>query len=215
MHYRSLLSVTAVVLLAGALGGCEHGTTAPERSVTPARRMPIEPIDPIDPPDPTPPPDPLPVDPVDPNPTPPQPVPFLPPPPPFAVASDLPLVVGGFDSLDPQSCEQIAHVGVAFSNDVVRGTILYGWGVVVPGSRAVFGFYNQFGQRVKTRVTNGAHSNCVINHEPEIIDTSDLVPGYYFVYSSYWGLSSNFVFDTYSGRPIGHPGKYITTIRIR
>lgn len=139
--------------------------------------------------------------------------PFNPPPRPFFFASDLPVIFGGFDNVY-QRCEQIPHVGIAFSNDVTRGTVLYAWGVSVRDSRANFGFYNQFGQRVKTHATQPTRDNCVIHHEPEEIGTWDLAPGYYYVYSSYWSLSTTNI-DSFEGDPFAHQGRYITTIRIR
>jgi hypothetical protein len=142
------------------------------------------------------------------------PPPFNPPPPPFAFASNLPVIFGGV-GYNWYHCEQIPHVGIAFSNDVTQGTTLYAWGVSVPGSHANFGFYNQAGQLVKTHATQSTHDNCVIYHEPETISTWDMAPGYYFVYSSYWSLSPSGNFDNYDGYPFAHQGRYITTIRIR
>lgn len=77
--------------------------------------------------------------------------PFDPPPAPFARA-DVPLIYGGFN-WQTQTCNQIAHVKIAFSNDVVRGTTLYVGGVVVKGSYSNVYFYDVNGQLVKTHTT--------------------------------------------------------------
>jgi len=138
--------------------------------------------------------------------------PFNPPVRPYFFAPNLPLYMIGFNWY---SCNQLPHVWVAFSNDVVQGTILYGTGVVAPGSRVNFGFYNPFGQLIKTHLTQPARSNCVVHHEPEVISTSDLAPGYYFVYASYTGLSINGVWGTSAGYPLNHVGDYVTVIRVR
>jgi len=140
--------------------------------------------------------------------------PWNPPPPPFFIAPEPPVNFSGFDNIW-HHCEQVPHVGIAFSNDVTQGTILYAWGVSVPGSHANFAFYNQFGQLVKSHGTQSTRDNCVIHHEPEEISTSDMAPGYYYVYASYWSLSPFGNVDNVEGYPFAHQGKYITTIRIR
>ena len=126
----------------------------------------------------------------------------------------LPAGLGGF-SLAPQSCLQIPHVSISFSNDVVRGTTLYFRGVVVPKSVANFAIYNQSGQLVKSHITQGARDNCVIHHEPEAFSTWGFAPGYYYVYASYWSLSWTPPFDNFSGLPFSHHGRFIQALRIR
>ena len=138
---------------------------------------------------------------------------FNPPSPAVLFRPNLPLIAGVALGV-PYSCNQIPHVGIAPSNDVVRGTTLYAWGVAAPGSRANFGFYNQSGQLVKNHNTKVARSNCVIHHEPEAIDTSGFSPGYYYVYASYWSVSTT-GFDDFYGAALGHLGWYITALRIR
>lgn len=145
--------------------------------------------------------------------------PFQPPNRPFPTALDLPIDATGADPITLHHCEQGAHVGIAFSSDVPRGTILFGWGVTVPGTKAIFGIYTPFGQRVKTHVTNVSHDNCVIHHEPETITTADLAPGYYFVYASFWKLSPNGV-DTpgvlwHDGFAISTRGQFVTALRVQ
>jgi hypothetical protein len=192
------------VLAAVALAACKDSPLQPRTPATPIRAMPIEPVDPIDPGDgggtggggtTTVP-------------------PFSPPPAPYGTAPGPYLPVGTFSNTF-QHCEQIGHVGIAFSNDVTQGTVLYAWGVVVPHSKANFAIYNQFGQLVKTHLTQEAHDNCVIYHEPETIATYDMAPGYYYVYASYWSLSMNPPFENFDGYPLGHQGKFVTALRIR
>lgn len=138
--------------------------------------------------------------------------PFDPPPAPFATA-EVPLIYGGFN-WQTQTCNQVAHVKIAFGNDVPRGTTLYVGGVVVKGSYSNVYFYDVNGQLVKTHATQRARDNCVIHHEPEAIGTWDLAPGYYYVYASYWSLTSYGYESTY-GYPTGIVGRKIATIRIR
>lgn len=142
--------------------------------------------------------------------------PFTPPPRPYSQAN-VPLYAEGADPLVWYSCEQLAHVWVAFSNDVTRGTTLYPTGVVVPGTRASFGIYNAAGQLMKSHVTNPARDNCVIHHEPEAMSTSDLAPGYYFVYASYWSMSPYRIAppDYSGGYATSHVGRYTTVFRVR
>jgi len=142
------------------------------------------------------------------------PPPFNPPPAPFFIAPGPALPVGSFSNTF-QHCNQLGHVGIAFSNDVTQGTVLYAWGVVVPHSRANFAIYNQFGQLIKTHLTDEAHDNCVIHHEPETISTWDMAPGYYYVYASYWTLTNDGFFELFDGWPTGHGGKFVTALRIR
>lgn len=204
----------AVLAAAVALAACKDSPLQPRTADTTIRAMPVEPIDPIDPIDPgdggggtggggtggggttTPPP------------------PFNPPPAPYFIAPGPALPSGTFSNTW-QHCEQIGHVGIAFSNDVTQGTVLFAWGVVVPHSQANFAIYNQAGQLVKTHLTAEAHDNCVIYHEPETIATYDMAPGYYYVYASYWSLSANPPFENFDGYPLGHAGKFVTAIRIR
>jgi hypothetical protein len=141
--------------------------------------------------------------------------PFNPPPRPYFYAPDLTLY-GQMSSTGYQHCNQIAVAYVAFSNDAYQGTPLYPAGVVNAGSRINFGFYDTAGNLVKLHLTQPAHSNCVVNHEPEIIYNWDLAPGYYYVYASYWGLSTTGgLYDGFDGWPSGHVGVFITALRIR
>jgi hypothetical protein len=143
--------------------------------------------------------------------------PFTPPPRPYITAPNVPLYAEGVDPLEIYECEQVPHVWVSFSNDVTRGTTLYPTGVVVEDTKASFGFYNPAGQLVKTHVTNPARDNCVIHHEPEAFSTSDLAPGYYFVYASYWSMSPYRIAppDYSGGYAVSHVGRYVTVIRVR
>lgn len=169
----------------------------------------LEPIDPIDP-----------IDPVDPGTggggggggtTVP---PFSPPPQPFFYASDLPIYWGGAGGYW-YSCNQITHPIWGFSNDVVAGTYIYFSGIVIPGTRMNWGVYNQYGQRVATHLTQPARSNCVVHHEPEAFNTGQLAPGYYYLYTSYMGISQSGGWETSGGYAVGIQGRYVTAIRVR
>ena len=141
--------------------------------------------------------------------------PFDPPAPPFLFAN-LPIFATNVNPLFSYSCGQVPHAFTAFSNDFPRGTTIFGTGVVVPHTVANFGIYNVIGQLVKTHLTRPAQDNCVISHEPETIDTSGLVPGYYYVYASFWKLSPNGVDGPFlSGQAIPMPGQLITVMRVR
>jgi len=209
MRYRLILGALA----AFAVSACADAVVQPQAADIEARAM-IEPIDrPIDE---------QPCIDIDCNPEPdpcaygcyepPTIPPFDPPPAPFDRA-EVPLIYGGF-GWQTQSCNQIAHVKIAFSNDVVRGTTLYVGGVVVKGAYSNVYFYDVNGNLVKTHATQRAHDNCVIYHEPETISTWDLNPGYYYVYASYWSLA-NYGYESTYGSPTGIVGRKIATIRIR
>jgi hypothetical protein len=211
MPYRLILGA----LVAFSLSACADAVVQPQIAEEVQARSMIEPIDgpiidqPVDP-------DPC----VDCNPDPcangcytPEPIPpFDPPAAPYRTA-DVPLIYGGFN-WQYQSCNQIPHVGIAFSNDVTRGTTLYVGGVVVKGAYSNVYFYDVNGNLVKTHATARAHDNCVIYHEPEAISTWDLNPGYYYVYASYWSLTNGGYESTY-GYPTGIVGRLIATIRVR
>lgn len=128
-----------------------------------------------------------------------------------------------------QTCAQFPHVFTAFSNDLPQGTTLYLTGVVAPGTNAVFGFYNQFGQLADVQMTNAAKSNCVIHHDENPFNTGGLAPGYYSIYANYVTISPpgtppifggsfppgfNF-YVTVNGYQNSVSMRYITTIRIR
>ncbi|HEU0051602.1 MAG TPA: hypothetical protein VFQ39_00450, partial [Longimicrobium sp.] len=138
--------------------------------------------------------------------------PFDPPARPFETA-DVPVIYGGFN-WQTQSCNQIAHVKIAFSNDVYQGTTLYVGGVVVKGSYANVYFYDVSGNLVMTHATQRARDNCVIHHEPEAFSTWGLSPGYYYVYASYWTLT-NYGYESTYGWPTAVVGRHIATLRIR
>jgi hypothetical protein len=140
--------------------------------------------------------------------------PFAPPPPPFIFASGLPLYFSGPGGVQLQ-CGQVTHAFWGFSNDVTQGTPIYVTGVVVPSSRMNWGIYNQSGQLVKTHLTQPAHSNCVVYHEPEAVATYDMAPGYYYLYASYMGLSNFPPFESSFGYILGIQGKYIGALRVR
>lgn len=142
--------------------------------------------------------------------------PFNPPARPYPFqAPNLPLYDPGPPDL--VGCQQIPHVWVGDGWDVTQGTVLYGTGVVVPGTRINFGFYTPGGLLVKTKLTAPAGSNCVVAHEPETVTTSDLAPGYYFVYASYHTISTNGVAppDAYSGYKTPSSGRYVSVLRVR
>jgi hypothetical protein len=142
--------------------------------------------------------------------------PFNPPPPPFIQAPNLPLFAVNVDPLAEYSCRQSAHVGITPSNDVPRGTVLFGWGVTVPHTLTNFGIYAANGQLVKTHLSHESHDNCVLNQEPEPITTSDMAPGYYYVYASFWkmsptGVDGDFLF----GYALGASGRFVTAMRVQ
>jgi hypothetical protein len=146
--------------------------------------------------------------------------PVNPPPPPFifqAPLTQVPLQVEGADPTAWYSCRQLAHVWVGPSDDVTQGTTLYPTGVVVPGTKASFAFYNPAGQLVASHITKPARDNCVIHHEPEAMSTAGLTPGYYFVYASYWSMSPSGVVppDSFNGFAASYIARYIMVIRIR
>lgn len=144
--------------------------------------------------------------------------PFQPPPAPFPIARDLPFDTTGVVPGSQHTCGQNPHVGIAFANDVQQGTTLFGFGVTSPGTKAVIGIYTPAGGLIKVHTTNASGSNCVIAHEPETISTADLMPGYYFVYASFYRLTPNGIdttIDYASGIPTATRGKLITALRIR
>jgi hypothetical protein len=138
--------------------------------------------------------------------------PFDPPPSPVSGVS-VPLDYN-FNTGQPADCLQNPHAWVAFNLDVVQGTTLYPTGVVVPHSRANFYFYNSAGQLVKTHLTQPAHDNCVIYHEPEAMSTWDMPPGYYYIYASFWTLPY-YNSGVWTGYPVGLTYGYIAVMRIR
>jgi len=143
--------------------------------------------------------------------------PFQPPPPPFQVVLGVPLYGDNVNLNEIYHCEQAAHVGIAFSHDVVRGTVLYAYGVTVPHTKATFAIYHSSGGLVKTHVTDISHDNCVIAHEPETITTSDLIPGYYFIYASYWSMHPQrlHIPSFLEGFAVDNRGELIAAIRVR
>lgn len=143
--------------------------------------------------------------------------PLSPPPRPFFLQANVPLYWEGVNQFAWYSCRQLPHVWVGPSNDVAQGTTVYPTGVVVPGTRASFGFYNAAGQLVASHVTRPARGNCVIHHEPEAMSTAGLTPGYYYVYASYWSMSPARIVppDSFNGYAASHTGRYITMIRVR
>jgi hypothetical protein len=145
--------------------------------------------------------------------------PYNPPPRPFPSALNLPIDGTGINPLHIYSCRQVAHVGVVAPIDFPRGTPLVAWGVTPSGTKARFGIYSPSGQLVRTHLTQPSHDNCVIYQEPETITTSDLTPGYYFVYASFWKMSPNGVDDPFiqwdNGYPITDIGQFITAIRLQ
>lgn len=120
----------------------------------------------------------------------------------------------GFNTGQPRDCLQNPHVWVGFSLDVPQGTVLYPTGVVVPGSRARFHFYNASGQLVKVHITQPARDNCVIHHEPEAMSTWDMPPGYYYILASFWTLPY-YNSGIWTGYPVGLTYEYQATMRIR
>lgn len=139
--------------------------------------------------------------------------PFAPSSPPYLQA-DLPVYAyGPYGTL--LSCGQVTHAFWGFGNDITAGTIIYVSGIVVPHSQMVWGIYNQAGVRVAYHLTQSAGSNCVVAHEPEGISTAGWAPGYYYLYSSYNGLSMNGITETSYGYSIPIRGKYIGAIRVR
>lgn len=144
--------------------------------------------------------------------------PFQPPPLPFPIARNLTLDPTGVVVGSQHHCEQDQFVGVAFSHDVLQGTTLFGFGVTSPGTKAVIGIYTPAGGLIKVHTTNASGSNCVIAHEPETISTSDLMPGYYFVYASFYRLTPNGIDTTINyrdGIPTAAGGHFVTALRIR
>lgn len=224
MKHRILLALAALSFSA-VLSACGDTVTQPQAHDAQASAVAYEPIDPVDPctyntysgtesgvysdcnPDPCPDCYPCPDCPTQPTIP-----PFDPPPAPYTTA-DVPLIYGGFN-WQTQSCNQIAHVKIAFSNDVPQGTTLYVGGVVVRGAYSNIYFYDVNGNLVKTKYTQRARDNCVIHHEPEAFSTWDLAPGYYYVYASYWSLT-NYGYESTYGWPTGITGRHIATIRIR
>ena len=215
MRYRLILSALAAISFAGGLSACADAVVQPQTAdEIQVRNLIEEQIAPIDEqpcldincgePEP----DPCAYGCYTPTPIP----PFDPPPAPYRTA-DVPLIYGGF-GWQTQSCNQIAHVKIAFSNDVVQGTTLYVAGVVVKGAYSNVYFYDASGNLVKTHATQRARDNCVIHHEPEAFSTWDLAPGYYYVYASYWSLT-NYGYESTYGSPTGIVGRLIATIRIR
>jgi len=208
-------TVVPAILLAAIVSACDEGVTSPARTPGQISGMMAEPDQPIDP-----------IDPgdgggggyTDPG------TgggtttsdPFNPPPRPFIFAQSLPLYLSGPGGTW-LSCGQITHAFWGFSNDVTRGTVIYVTGVVVPHSRMNWGIYNQFGQLIKTHLTNESGSNCVVAHEPEGVATYDMAPGYYYLYASYNGLSSagGGTLESSGGYVVGIQGKYVGALRIR
>ena len=208
MRYRLILGALAAFAVTACADAVVQPQPAEEIQV---RKMAIDEPQPIDQPC---------VDICEPDPDPcaygcytPEPIPpFDPPPAPYRTA-DVPLIYGGFN-WQTQSCNQVAHVKLAFSNDVVRGTTLYVGGVVVKGAYSNVYIYDVNGNLVKTHATQRAHDNCVIYHEPETISTYDLAPGYYYAYASYWSLV-NYGYESTYGWPTGIVGRLISTFRVR
>lgn len=81
-------------------------------------------------------------------------------------------------------CRQSSYTAVSFLSPLSQGGTLTFHGVVAPSSKANFYIYNAQGQLVKTHQTHHSHDNCVINQSTAT--TYELVPGTYYVYSSFW-----------------------------
>lgn len=144
--------------------------------------------------------------------------PFQPPPAPFPIARELPFDTTGVVPGSQHSCVQYPFVGIAFSHDVTQGTTLFGYGVTSPGTKAVIGIYTPAGGLIRVHTTNASGSNCVIAHEPETISTAGLLPGYYFVYASFYRLTPNGIDTTLDydhGIPTAARGHFVTALRIR
>jgi hypothetical protein len=146
------------------------------------------------------------------------PDPFAPPPRPLLFAPDLAIVPGGA-GYGLYSCGQITHpvwgLYSGWSQDITRGTTIYFSGVVVPYSRVNWGIYDQYGNQVKTHLTQPSRENCVVHHEPEGVSTWDLAPGYYYLYASYTGLQYYYGVESATGYPVGIQGKFVQALRIR
>ncbi|HEX8694209.1 MAG TPA: hypothetical protein VF746_17445 [Longimicrobium sp.] len=137
--------------------------------------------------------------------------PFNPPPPIGGVI--VPVEYSGKTG-ESYTCKQKPHARWGFSNDVVRGTILYMTGVVPKSTKINFHVYNAAGQLVKTHLTHHSHDNCVVHHEDEAFSTWDLAPGYYHVYANFWTLpySNGEYWFSYA---IEHGTTYVGPLRIR
>lgn len=147
------------------------------------------------------------------------PGPFSPPPPPYYQAPNLPNYLGGSGGV-LYSCGQITHpiwsIGNTFDNDIPVGTTIYVSGVVVPGTKMNWGIYDQWGNQVRTHLTQPARSNCVVHHEPEYVSTYGLAPGYYYLYASYNGITGGpgSIYETSYGYAAGFTGKYVGPLRL-
>ncbi|MGI8666070.1 MAG: hypothetical protein ACR2N4_08570 [Jatrophihabitans sp.] len=97
---------------------------------------------------------------------------------------------------------------------VPRGTPIALVGITAPGSTANFGVYTSASTLVKTHSTQPSQSNCVINEGSEYIDTSDLAPGYYYVWGSYWSLTDYYNIDYYYSHPYGVHNRFVGTFEI-
>ncbi|MFY2561547.1 hypothetical protein ACN469_28365 [Corallococcus terminator] len=100
-------------------------------------------------------------------------------------------------------CRQPSHTWIRYSSPLSQGGTLTFAGVVAPSSKANFYIYNAQGQLVKTHQTHHSHDNCVIAHEQEVATTHELVPGTYYVYSSFWFIGAYLNGGWYSNGSIG------------
>jgi hypothetical protein len=106
-------------------------------------------------------------------------------------------------------------LGSTFNNDITVGTTIYVSGIVVPGTQMNWGIYDQFGNQVKTHLTQNSRSNCVVHHEPEAISTAGMAPGYYYLYASYNGLTNYTPQQTSAGYTTPFGGRYVGPFRLR
>src|SRR5439155_11437723 len=79
----------------------------------------------------------------------------------------------------PFTCAQATHAWIAEGDPLttVQGAQLHVTGVVAAGTRITFQFVDRQNRVVLTRTTQPAGSNCVVAHEPEVVNTSLLPSG--------------------------------------
>lgn len=127
-------------------------------------------------------------------------------------------VLGYSGSLGDHSCNQIPHLFYVNNQPdyriVPRGTPIALVGITSPGSVANFGLYTNASVLVKSHQTQPSGGNCVIDQGAEYVDTSDLAPGYYYLWGSYWSLTDYYNPEWYSYRPVAIHNRPIAIIEI-
>jgi len=121
-------------------------------------------------------------------------------------------------------CAQFPYVWVAPTSGnasngvtitrVAQGSTIYFTGIVDRDTKVNFHVYNAAGQLVMTHLTQPAHDNCVVYHEPEARSTWGLPRGDYYVFASYWSYHTEYAYNVAVLREHAELNRYVSGITI-